>query len=47
VTAVVAPTRRLIILGLVLLFLLAGAEPASAGTPILVVESPSNRFGSY
>lgn len=45
-TAVVAPARRLII-GVALLFLLAGAEPASAGTPILVVESPSNRFSSY
>jgi hypothetical protein len=45
--AVVAPARRLIVLGLALLFVLAGAQPAAAGTPILVVGSPSNHFGSY
>jgi hypothetical protein len=44
--AVVAPARRLIV-GLAVLFVLAGADTASAGSPILVVESPSNHFSSY
>jgi hypothetical protein len=46
VPAVVAPARRLA-LGLALLFVLAGAQPASAGTPILVVKSPSQPFSDY